>query len=787
MQRPAPFSAFLRPRGLPPPQAGAPGLGIRLLGLAFSLATGLLCLAILAAPARAQLRIATYNVGASNPDTPGPRTGMATVLEGLNDQAKAGFARDLDILLLQEGLSSSTTGQAYADLLNSLTGGTTYRASRLNGDTNGSGRPLAVYNSATVSLLGEDTVGRATFSGHPRQTLRYQFRPVGYDASADFFVYNSHFKAVDDASSADRRDIEARANRGNAESLGTTASVIYAGDLNLYTASEPAFQTLTAPGTGQAFDPINKVGNWSDSSTFKITHTQSPATSMAYPDQVTGGLDDRFDFQLVTAPLLDGRGLDIIPASYWAFGNTGTHSLNRAITTGSATTLRGLLPGYSSSQAGSVLTSLSQVADHLPVVADYQLPARMTASLGSLPAKVIAGAPITAPLSVANSAPVVAVAGADRLDYTYTGSGMFNGSGTGSDAPLGSGQIHQLAIDTSRAGPLSGSVAVSATSPQTASPNYSRSASLSVIDHATASFSPTSTSTTLDVDFGILIQGTGEASRGFSIFNQPGDMGNAWTAKLDLDEITAASGSSTFSTTLAPFLNLGAGSSLAFDVSMLTSTSGLFAESYSLALSDEDLPGAASQSLAINVRGLVIPPPNVVLDVADGTATQAELGFASITGSSSLTKTGGGTLLLDGINTFTGETSIEAGILALEAASGIANSATVTVAAGASLDVRQVAGGYTLSNQTLAGSGTILGEVTFGRGSTISPGGASAGSLSLAGTSLEATAVAVPEPGLLGLLATGFGWAALAARRRPRRTRCRGRAASTRTTRAQAA
>jgi len=220
---------------------------------------------------------------------------------------------------------------------------------------------------------------------------------------------------------------------------------------------------------------------------------------------------------------------------------------------------------------------------------------------------------------------------------------------------------------------------------------------------------------------------------------------------------------------------------------MLTSTSGLFAETFSLALSDEDLPGAASQSLAINVRGLVVPPPTVVLDVADGTATQAELGFASITGSSSLTKSGAGTLLLDGINTFTGETSVEAGILALEAASGIANSATVTVAAGAALDLRQVAGGYTVSNQTLAGSGTILGEVTFGRGSTISPGGASAGSLSLVGRSLDTTAVAVPEPGLLGMLAAGLGGAALAARRRPRNTSRRGKAAPTRTSRAPAA
>ena len=50
----------------------------------------------------------------------------------------------------------------------------------------------------------------------------------------------------------------------------------------------------------------------------------------------------------------------------------------------------------------------------------------------------------------------------------------------------------------------------------------------------------------------------------------------------------------------------------------------------------------------------------------------------------------------------------------------------------------------------------------------------------------EEVARALPSS-TLGLLAAGFGWAALAARRRPRRTRCRSRAASTRTTRARAA
>ena len=43
---------------------------------------------------------------------------------------------------------------------------------------------------------------------------------------------------------------------GAADSLGDDAHVIYVGDLNLYSASEAAFQTMVAPGSGQAFDPL---------------------------------------------------------------------------------------------------------------------------------------------------------------------------------------------------------------------------------------------------------------------------------------------------------------------------------------------------------------------------------------------------------------------------------------------------------------------------------------------------------------------------------------------------
>ncbi|MEX0671616.1 MAG: hypothetical protein WD060_14295 [Pirellulales bacterium] len=144
------------------------------------------------------------------------------------------------------------------------------------------------------------------------------------------------------------------------------------------------------------FDPIDQVGNWSDNPAFLPYQTQSPATSAFYPGQVTAGMDDRFDFQLVTGAWLDGRGLDYIPGSYWAFGNTHARNLNQAITTGSPSALQAYLPDYSQSQASTILTNLSRVSDHLPVVADSQIPAKLSASLRSGTVSVVATSPQTA-------------------------------------------------------------------------------------------------------------------------------------------------------------------------------------------------------------------------------------------------------------------------------------------------------------------------------------------------------------------------------------------------------
>src|SRR6478736_3469638 len=114
------------------------------------------------------------------------------------------------------------------------------------------------------------------------------------------------------------------------------------------------------------------------------------------------------------------------------------------------------------------------------------------------------------------------------------------------------------------------------------------------------------------------------------------------------------------------------------------------------------------------------------------TVSNNTLTVGSVNGGFALTKQGAGTLTIDGGAYYSGNTTVNQGILKL-ITSGNVSSPTITVASNATLDV--TATGYSLASaQTLAGSGTIVGNVTDGAGSTIiSPGVAGAGTLTISG------------------------------------------------------
>jgi hypothetical protein len=72
-------------------------------------------------------------------------------------------------------------------------------------------------------------------------------------------------------------------------------------------------------------------------------------------------MDDRFDIIFVSDEFLDSNGIEYISNSYRVFGNNGTHTLNDSISTGT-----GASP--------AVLTALEDASDHLPIIADVNIP-----------------------------------------------------------------------------------------------------------------------------------------------------------------------------------------------------------------------------------------------------------------------------------------------------------------------------------------------------------------------------------------------------------------------------
>jgi hypothetical protein len=350
------------------------------------------------------LRVVEYNVNADTTDANGfnnaSATTVETVLQAIGLHQLAGHAQPIDVLALTElqGVSNSTISPTLATVtadLNAVYGAGTYAYNATVDPTDGptytgNGPSGLVYDTKTIASVTGTVVATDSSGSDPRSPMRYQIQPANATAASQFYLYVDHYKANRSTAYAATRANESVLVRQNGDTLGANANVIYTGDFNLAGgtdstttsgSAEQAYKNLTAAagatlyngsggaiatkaGAGQAVDPLNPSRTFTnDSSTYTNLFTESATDLTA-----------RFDMQLVSNSVSTGSaGLQLVADTQTAFGNsyydgstlTTDTAYGGTVNTSTNTAL------FDLPNASTVLSDLTQLTDHLPIVADY--------------------------------------------------------------------------------------------------------------------------------------------------------------------------------------------------------------------------------------------------------------------------------------------------------------------------------------------------------------------------------------------------------------------------------
>lgn len=185
----------------------------------------------------------------------------------------------------------------------------------------------------TSSLIAGDTIKLICIVAHPKAGMNYQAERLALMQNAMDYV-NSHY---------------------------ANDNVLIMGDFNMYKASETGYQLLTRTYSNPNVlfvDPLvnsGGVGEWNNNSQYAPFHTQS---TRRYSDECfsSGGLDDRFDFILMSDEIYMGfNKIKYLNNSYYAVGNDGNH-FNQSID-----------QNGNDAVPPVVVEALFDASDHLPV------------------------------------------------------------------------------------------------------------------------------------------------------------------------------------------------------------------------------------------------------------------------------------------------------------------------------------------------------------------------------------------------------------------------------------
>lgn len=243
----------------------------------------------------------------------------------------------------------------------------------------GSLQQMVYYNKQKLTLEGT-----IAYNSDPRDINRYTFRINTENADTDpikIEVFVTHLKASRGDSNRQRREAAIGDFITVLNSLPTDSYILFAGDFNFYTSNEEGYASLIDannsivmvdpidrpcpefPNNGvDYFDPnnYNSTYFWNNSS-FADVHTQSTRTSGG--NGAGGGMDDRFDFIMMSENLSTSSDLYYVDNTYEAIGNNG-NCYNSFVSSTSC----------SGAYSQNLRDDLLNFSDHLPVVMDLETP-----------------------------------------------------------------------------------------------------------------------------------------------------------------------------------------------------------------------------------------------------------------------------------------------------------------------------------------------------------------------------------------------------------------------------
>tara|TARA_R110002096_G_scaffold276109_3_gene470069 strand:+ start:133102 stop:134385 length:1284 start_codon:yes stop_codon:yes gene_type:complete len=223
---------------------------------------------------------------------------------------------------------------------------------------------MLFYDSSKVVLFGQDFIDKdlsnnSLVRGIDVYKMYYKDAKFSQGADTVFFaIITAHLKAGSTNTDALQRLDATEALMDYLDNHLSIENVIFCGDFNVKTNSEPSFQKLinysSAPSEN-FFDPVNQLGAWGSNANFASYHTQS-TRSASSGCHSGGGLDDRFDFILISEEIkLGTEEIQYVPNSYSTIGQDGNH-YNQSVNSGA----NGNVPS-------NIADALYNFSDHLPV------------------------------------------------------------------------------------------------------------------------------------------------------------------------------------------------------------------------------------------------------------------------------------------------------------------------------------------------------------------------------------------------------------------------------------